>query len=304
MAEFVVDDSRSLGDLMDDMFTSNVEFALREQIFDPSLLATSRLRARAGGGGGGGNLSVWYNMNIGAETETHLTGQIPWPVCHLLNWYILARPELFEGKSVVEIGAGVGLTGLLLAEMDIARAVHITDGQDEIMANLRANGKLAADRGRRVTVSQLRWESAEDRAAAVAHMDGCVDIILGADILAYTLGVPKTPLLAGKELMRLSSCDDPVFIVAYHTRFGMHHLDGVRAAAAELGMDMSEINVRNFLPRPAPPPLDIFSIWDGAADWTQEEEEEVAAAAAKEEEEEGTAAMPEVMLLEFRLAKY
>ncbi len=58
------------------------------------------------------------------------------------------------------------------------------------------------------------------------------------------------------------------------------------------------------LPRPAPPPLDIFSIGLGAADWTQEEEEEAAAAAAKEEEEEGTAAMPEVMLLEFRLAKY
>ena len=281
----------SLGDLMDDMFTSNVEFALREQAFDLTLLSTSRIGPRRGGGRDG-KLSVSYNMNIGSETETHLTGQIPWPVCHLLNWFMLAHPNLFDGKSVVEIGAGVGLSGLVLAEMDIARAVHITDGQDEIMANLKANGKLAADKGRRVSVSQLRWESAEDRAAAVAHMGGCIDIVIGADILAYTLGVPRTPLLAGKELMRLSSCDDPVFIVAYHTRFGSHHLEGVRTAAAELGMEMSEINVRDFLPRPAPPPLDIFCIWDG---------ENADAEAGEDPANDTPASLPEVMLLKFRL---
>ena len=85
----------SLGDLMDDMFTSNVEFALREQAFDLTLLSTSRIGPRRGGGRDG-KLSVSYNMNIGSETETHLTGQIPWPVCHLLNWFMLAHPIRYK----------------------------------------------------------------------------------------------------------------------------------------------------------------------------------------------------------------
>lgn len=284
--------SASIGDMIDEMFTSNIEFALREHRFDVSLLHSSRqgLPSQWQNYSEEGNqfLSVCFSMNVGSETETHLTGQVPWPVCHLLNWYMLAYPDLFVDKNVIEIGAGVGLSGLLLAEMDVARNVLITDGQDEIMDNLQANVLRATQRGRKVAVQQLRWENEDEIASAVRQLEGSVDIIIGADILAYTLGVPKTPLMAGRELMRLSAARNPFFIVAYHTRFGTHHLEKVKAVAAELGMTMYEIDVREFLPKPAPQPLDIFSIWHSKIEEDPKKHEE---------------ASPGVMLLKFELQR-
>ena len=280
----------TLGSLMDDMFDACIEFAPRTVVYDRSLLARRQPDDDAAADGDGGaagdtsataapptpssslpvppsppqRLAVTFSASLAACTDAHLTGQIPWPVQHLLNWYLLAHPHRFAGKRVVELGAGVGLSGLVLGEMGVAERVLITDGQDEVMPNLRQNGAAASARGvAGVSVARLRWESDADKAAAVAKLGGRVDVVIGADILAYTLGVPKLPLECGRDLLLASEAhvdrkdDDACMLIAYHTRFGTVHLDGVRAAADELGMVMEELDL-SFLPQPPPPPLDIF----------------------------------------------
>lgn len=37
-----------------------------------------------------------------------LTGQLVWPGAMLLNNYLSANPEMLRGRSVIELGSGVG----------------------------------------------------------------------------------------------------------------------------------------------------------------------------------------------------
>lgn len=55
----------------------------------------------------------------------------------LLCDYLLARPTLLRGATVLELGAGCGLTGLLAAS--VARRVFITDCVENVLSNAHAN---------------------------------------------------------------------------------------------------------------------------------------------------------------------
>ena len=51
-----------------------------------------------------------------ASTDHDLTGQVVWPVSAFLAWYLVAHREELAGKTVVELGAGAGLSGLLASQ--------------------------------------------------------------------------------------------------------------------------------------------------------------------------------------------
>lgn len=51
-----------------------------------------------------------------ASTDHDLTGQVVWPVSAFLAWYLVARREDIAGKTVVELGAGAGLSGLVASQ--------------------------------------------------------------------------------------------------------------------------------------------------------------------------------------------
>jgi hypothetical protein len=62
-----------------------------------------------------------------------------WEAGACLAEYLLQYPSRVAGKHVIELGAGVGLTGLVVAGCCGAKSVHLTDYTEECRANLAYN---------------------------------------------------------------------------------------------------------------------------------------------------------------------
>ena len=200
------------------------------------------------------------------------------PEAHLLCWFILMHPDFFlGGKHLLELGAGWGGTaGLAAAALmhkrgDADGQVLLTDTFDGHLEEgaeqfLRATvARARTDRGHPVRMQRLNWDSESDRTDALRVLGGRVDHVLGSDILNYTLHQPRRPLIAAKDLMERSGCAraDVSFWCVYHNRLGSAHMDGVRSAARDLDLKLTEIAPRTFIPqRPFPPPLNMFARGD------------------------------------------
>ncbi|RQM22780.1 hypothetical protein B5M09_005091 [Aphanomyces astaci] len=63
-----------------------------------------------------------------------------WEAGFFLAEYVLSHTDVFRGQRVMELGAGVGFTGLVLASLpSVAAAVVLTDYAPVVMQNLRYN---------------------------------------------------------------------------------------------------------------------------------------------------------------------
>jgi len=139
------------------------------------------------------------------------TGLTLWRAGDFLSDYMYAHRAMFAGKSVLELGSGLGLVGILASYLTDQRVV-ITDGDDDTVELLVANCKLneVADR---VECRKLLW--GEDLEAIADKFD----ILLGADIIyeqEYVVALFKT----ARHLMRPPHGDDAgsVFVLGYTKR--------------------------------------------------------------------------------------
>ena len=53
--------------------------------------------------------------------------------------YILENQDLFHGKNVLELGSGLGLSGIVVSKLGIASKVVMTDGDSKVLNTLRYN---------------------------------------------------------------------------------------------------------------------------------------------------------------------
>ncbi|KAJ0046818.1 hypothetical protein Pint_05509 [Pistacia integerrima] len=102
-----------------------------------------------------------------ASTDFDLTGQLVWPGAMLMNDYISKNAELLQGSSIIELGSGVGITGILCSRF--CREVVLTDHNDEV---LKA----------RLGVEKLEWGNSDQINQILHKYSGGFDLILGADI--------------------------------------------------------------------------------------------------------------------------
>lgn len=72
-----------------------------------------------------------------ASTDFDLTGQLVWPGAVLLNEYLSKNAEMLHGLSVIELGSGVGVTGVLCSRF--CKKVVFTDHNDEVLKILKKN---------------------------------------------------------------------------------------------------------------------------------------------------------------------
>jgi len=86
-----------------------------------------------------------------------------WEAGACLAEYIIYNPHIIRGRHIIEIGAGVGLTGLVAAGVG-AQSVHMTDYTeaclDNLAYNVHENAKWLIGRGmspEAVTVGKLEW---------------------------------------------------------------------------------------------------------------------------------------------------
>jgi predicted nicotinamide N-methyase len=109
-----------------------------------------------------------------------------WPAAIALAHEIAARPDVFHGRSVLELGAGTGLPGIV-AEAFGAR-VHQTDRHELALAVCRRNGERNAARG--ISYALADWNSWGEPAP--------YDWVIGSDILyAEALHQPLQEIFAG-----------------------------------------------------------------------------------------------------------
>jgi len=203
-----------------------------------------------------------------ATTELHLTGQILWPVTYVACWHALSIASTFQGKNVVEIGAGVGLLGLLVGQLS-PKTMIITDGEDEIVELLQRNiehSQNTESASSNTIGMKLWWGEEADVIRCVECIrkrlgdeNAMVDVVIGADILAQALGDPAVPLSCAKTLLehgRQTGDDRETkrFLCAYNVRDDSRkaYVDSV---AKKLGFSMNEIDPATFLPDPLPESL-------------------------------------------------
>lgn len=138
-----------------------------------------------------------------------------WEAGYVLADALLAHPDLCQGKHVVELGAGVGLLGLVAGYCLGASRVTMTDVDAQVLqflrANVEANAAAAAAAGAVpvVEVATLDWSAESEYKALLAPTTQTKDngrVILAADciydravipafvdVLAFALRQPTVP---------------------------------------------------------------------------------------------------------------
>ena len=119
---------------------------------------------------------------------------------HLAN-YIYKNPDIFKGKTVCELGAGLGLVSVLLSKLKVVNALITTDGDDDTIELLTNNiEKVAQDDDSVIITKKLYWDlqvsefltdiqpiisdsSITSNSVDAANNKCLFDIVLGADII-------------------------------------------------------------------------------------------------------------------------
>lgn len=187
-----------------------------------------------------------------SSTAHDLTGQIVWPACVLLSWFIHRHKALFTGKVVLELGAGCGLAGLVAS--NYSDHTYITDGNDVVLRLLHRNkAHLKRDN---ITISKLMWGATGDidnlfpgGYSSVAYPD----VIIGADVilwpnqvfsLLYTI---RSLLLLRGGSTTTARSHLPSCYISYIVR-ATSTTELLYATALTFGLSIVPLDVDSFLP--------------------------------------------------------
>lgn len=75
--------------------------------------------------------------------EFSLVGLAMWPAGWFLAELILKNKELFKGKNIIDLGSGVGLSGIVLEKFCEPNSVFLTDYNDSVLQNCEKNIEIS-----------------------------------------------------------------------------------------------------------------------------------------------------------------
>lgn len=177
-----------------------------------------------------------------ASTDFDLTGQLVWPGAMLLNDYLSKNAKMLEGCSIIELGSGVGITGILCSRF--CRDFVMTDHNDEVLKILKKNIELHASPEKPnccagLVAEKLEWGNSEQINQILHKYSGGFDLILGADICFQQSSVPLL-FHTVKQLLQIRGERQCKFILAYVSRAKVMDLLVVSEATRQ-GMQITEI---------------------------------------------------------------
>ncbi|XP_022897975.1 protein N-lysine methyltransferase METTL21A isoform X2 [Olea europaea var. sylvestris] len=146
--------------------------------------------------------------------------QLVWPGAVLLNDYLSKNAETLQGSSVIELGSGVGITGMLCSRF--CREVVLTDHNEEVLKILKKNIELQESSQNSLCCAELKaekleWGNSDQLNSILQRHSTEFDLVLGADICFQQSSVPllfdtvEKILSVGRE----NKCK---FILAYVSR--------------------------------------------------------------------------------------
>jgi predicted nicotinamide N-methyase len=100
-----------------------------------------------------------------------------WRAAEHLCQYIIDHPEVFSGKSVCEVGSGLGLVSILLEKLAYCSELIVTDGDEDTLSLLIEN---KIDNDCLFDTSYLLWGEHDD---FLSDHSSLFDILIGADII-------------------------------------------------------------------------------------------------------------------------
>ena len=122
------------------------------------------------------------------------TGAAVWNGANVATWFLeheLGPAGAVRGKSVIELGAGVGFTSLVADALGAAEVV-ITDGNEDVLkladANIATNvdatsPSASASGGRTIRTARLRWNDAGDEQPLLLSAAGTPwDLVFASDV--------------------------------------------------------------------------------------------------------------------------
>ncbi|XP_007015235.2 PREDICTED: protein N-lysine methyltransferase METTL21A isoform X1 [Theobroma cacao] len=177
-----------------------------------------------------------------ASTDFDLTGQLVWPGAMLLNDYLSKNAEMLQGCSMIELGSGVGITGMLCSRF--CHQILLTDHNDEVLKILRRNIELNTSSENpsccaALEAEKLEWGNSDHINSILHKYPGGFDLILGADICFQQSSVPLL-FDTVEQLLRNRGSGHCKFILAYVSRAKM--MDSmVITEATRHGMLINEV---------------------------------------------------------------
>lgn len=158
-----------------------------------------------------GELAVSFTIKI-IESMKEEYGLFVWPCSVVLAEYIWQQRKRFSGSSVVELGAGTSLPGLVAAK--VGSDVTLTEDSNrlEVLDNMRRVSDINKLQCKILGLTWGEWD------ASIFNLHP--NFILGADVLYETSAFDD---LFATVAFLLQNSPGSVFITTYHNRSG-HHL--------------------------------------------------------------------------------
>eukprot|EP00644_Phytophthora_capsici_P001906 jgi/Phyca11/6817/fgenesh1_pm.PHYCAscaffold_14_\ len=183
-----------------------------------------------------------------ASTDHDLTGQVVWPVSIFLAWYLVAHRDDIAGKTVVELGAGAGLSGLVASQF--AAHTALTDGNDIVLELLEENAKVNADPSK-VQALPLLWGDRKSAEAFERAFPRPVDVLIGADVVCWPILVKPILQTIKYLLLRSKNPLETKFCCGFVCR-AQSTQDLFFQEAVAFGFRFERVQGDAFLPSPRP----------------------------------------------------
>lgn len=228
-----------------------------------------------------------YSFMVGDEEKTitikiaqefHVVGLAEWEAGFYLAEFILTHPEMFRDKVCLELGSGIGLTGLVLGAVGPKQVVFTDYLEDPVLANLRLNVQnsgfavsplrqddtrerteaSAQQRPPEMNVEQLDWQDFSEEQLAVYRPD----YIIAADVL-YDPGLVDACLkVVSQVLERNPACVALIASTIRNENTFAHFL--AQAPAMGLAVTTAQLHASppalvDTLPFSLPPPSALFT---------------------------------------------
>ena len=143
------------------------------------------------------------------ENYTQSTGMSIWRGSEVLAEYLKQNPEIVHKKSVLEIGAGVGLVGLTAHHLGASR-VLLTDGDEKVLENLRQN--VLRNTGRSENGTATTTTDAGDSVASSESLScRCPQLIWGKNLDQFRDEYGYSQVILGTDLFYITKSLVPLF---------------------------------------------------------------------------------------------